>query len=576
VALNKAFQVKFVGKDGSSPVKAVAGVAVSVTIASNVTLSSTKTLTVNGTTYTSNATLPGATGVAKVAGTTDANGEVVVSLASAGFVATNTITATATAENFSAAIVASQVESTFTGAYIANSPSATFTTVDGTAVAVNVVVKDQFGANAPDSTYDVAATFTSSAQTTPATSASATYAAVVGGKATLNITDNGTGAGNNVYALDLKTKATNGVYSATAPIAATLTIKIVSAADAAAGKVRLTATAGGTELGAASATDTNYVIGAGTAGASDTLAALSYEDFSNYDSRDIITALPKETATPVTVFGTVSSASTATYAGVAVANAKVTVAAKGMMFKTTGQGTLFGNESLSLYAGATGQFSFTVASHLRGKQSITVTSGTGTSTLYVYFAEAVAAKATTVTAKVGTGILQAQAGRSFDVTFTVTDKWGNPVVTGAVAGAANTGILSISSTGNGYLATEGKVLTGSDGTFKTKLITTTADLGTAFVTGTVDLSTDITAGASVEFGVTDADVVAGGKRIFVNAEYALNKVITVTVNGKRLYSKVQTTDNAVELAFTQRRAGTYTVTVRISGGLTFTEKVSVR
>jgi hypothetical protein len=55
-----------------------------------------------------------------------------------------------------------------------------------------------------------------------------------------------------------------------------------------------------------------------------------------------------------------------------------------------------------------------------------------------------------------------------------------------------------------------------------------------------------------------------------------SKPARVTINGKRIYSKVQTTDNAVELAFTQRRAGTYTVTVRISGGLTFTERVSIR
>jgi hypothetical protein len=49
----------------------------------------------------------------------------------------------------------------------------------------------------------------------------------------------------------------------------------------------------------------------------------------------------------------------------------------------------------------------------------------------------------------------------------------------------------------------------------------------------------------------------------------------VTVNGKRIYSKVQATDNAQELAFTQRKAGLYTVTVRISGGIVFTEKVRV-
>ncbi|MFM1927093.1 MAG: hypothetical protein RLZ06_669, partial [Actinomycetota bacterium] len=99
-------------------------------------------------------------------------------------------------------------------------------------------------------------------------------------------------------------------------------------------------------------------------------------------------------------------------------------------------------------------------------------------------------------------------------------------------------------------------------------------IGTAYLSATLDLATDVTAAKSIEFGLTDGDVVAGGKRVFVNAEFAKGRTVTVTIDGKRVYSKVQTTDNAVELAFTQKKKGSHTVTVRISGGIVFTEKVT--
>ncbi len=156
----------------------------------------------------------------------------------------------------------------------------------------------------------------------------------------------------------------------------------------------------------------------------------------------------------------------------------------------------------------------------------------------------------------------------------MTDKWGNVVATPAHGGAANLGYLTVSSTGTGYFASTALVANAA-GKATVKYIVGTADIGTAFLSATLDLATDVTTAKSIEFGLTDGDVVAGGKRIFVSAEFAKGRTVSVSINGKRIYSKVQTTDNAVELAFTQRRAGTYTVTVRISGGITFTEKVTV-
>jgi hypothetical protein len=159
----------------------------------------------------------------------------------------------------------------------------------------------------------------------------------------------------------------------------------------------------------------------------------------------------------------------------------------------------------------------------------------------------------------------------------VTDKFGNPIVTGAVAGAADTGILSIAQTGSGYLATSGKVITGAAGTFTTKLITNSGDLGTSTITATVDLATDVAATPTTsEFGVTDVtDISAAGKAIYVNTEFAKGKVVTVYIDGKRMPVKAaEATDNAVERKYTQKKAGVHTVTVRVSGGVVASEKVT--
>ncbi|MFM2321514.1 MAG: hypothetical protein RL612_661, partial [Actinomycetota bacterium] len=52
------------------------------------------------------------------------------------------------------------------------------------------------------------------------------------------------------------------------------------------------------------------------------------------------------------------------------------------------------------------------------------------------------------------------------------------------------------------------------------------------------------------------------------------KTVTVSVDGKRLYSKLFSTDAYTELKFTQKKAGKHTVTVRVSGGIVYSEVVN--
>jgi hypothetical protein len=224
--------------------------------------------------------------------------------------------------------------------------------------------------------------------------------------------------------------------------------------------------------------------------------------------------------------------------------------------------------SVTLFSGAAGAFAVTVYGKTAGDATVSLVTGTTTKTATITFAAGAPALVSFVTPA------QAQVGQALDVVINVTDKWGNAVATPAAGGAANAGYLSVKSTGTGYFASSAPVANAA-GVATVKYIVGTADIGTAFLSATLDLATDVTTGKSVEFGLTDGDVVAGGKRVFVSAEFAKGRTVSVSINGKRVYSKVQTTDNAIELAFTQRKAGVYTVTVRISGGITFTEKVTV-
>jgi hypothetical protein len=278
------------------------------------------------------------------------------------------------------------------------------------------------------------------------------------------------------------------------------------------------------------------------------------------------------TAPTATYSGTVTTDSAYTLAGNgavnvsvqgSVAGSKITASATGLAFEVNGK--LYA-DTVSFF-GTNAPTTVKVYSTKSGEQTVSFTNGAATASTKITFAAGTAAKV-----DFGTPA-QAQVGQALDVAVTVTDKHGNAVDTSSTPGAV--GSLTVSSTGVGYFATSA-LDTNSAGKATVKYIVGTADIGTAFLSGTVELgATDVTGARSVEFGLTDGDVVAGGMRVFVSAEFAKGRTVSVSVNGKRIYSKVQSTDNAVELAFTQRRKGTYTVTVRISGGITFTEKVTV-
>jgi len=486
--------------------------AVTVAITGAGTLTTTRTLSINGTVYNGTTAIP-----ASIALTSDANGEVKVDLKSVGFLAADTpVSLTFTSENIASNAVA--VSQAATAYAITADEGNLYSTALGTPQAVALSVKDQFGTLSTKSDRIAVTTSISSGLT--AFTAGTTYVAVSGGKATYSATS-GTATASGTISLATSLEAQdastlNWAAYATPVTGTAILVNVTTVANSFATAPAATATA--------KVTPDAYT------------SAIS--NAAGYSAVYSVT---------VTNPGTL-----------------VTVAAPGAYIKV---GSTFGEGTATERSPAGGVVAVVVYAKTVGSLTATFTNGVAVKTSVITLTTDLAPALVSLVTPA-----QAQVGQAMDVVINVTDKWGNVVAT--PTSGTNAGILSVKSTGTGYFASAAPVANAA-GVATVKYIVGTADIGTAYLSATLDLATDVTAAKSVEFGLTDGDVVAGGKRVFVSAEFAKGRTVSVSINGKRVYSKVQTTDNAVELAFTQRKAGVYTVTVRISGGITFTEKVTV-
>jgi hypothetical protein len=524
--LNSAYSVKGEVKSSATGTPGVAGVSVTAVVTSTALTATAQTgisLSVNGTVYTTSTALA----AASIVLTSDATGAVLVNLVPVGFVAGNNTVVTFSAQNLSAtAVTTTQAALTYTvGDSQDDTASANRAIARGGSVSFNLEVKDQFG-EAITGSSRIATTV--SGGTTIATA----YTSVAAGKATVTVKDTQTTtttANSVVFGLETQNSSTlnwsaqNTTGFGITTAAATLTVT-----------VNVSAAAPGFSSGPKPA---------GTA-----------TKFTGTVTPDAYTATAPTNG--------VSLLNNGAALATTVAGQLVTVAGAGELFLVNGK---YYKDTVSFFSGAAGAFAVTAFSQTAGDQVVTFTTGTTTVSVTITFAAGPVALVSLAAPA------QAQVGQALDVVITTTDKWGNA----QASAASGLGSLSLTSTGSGYFASAAPV-TNAAGKATVKYIVGTADIGTAFMSATLEQgTTDVTTARSVEFGLTDGDVVAGGKRVFVSAEFAKGRTVSVSINGKRIYSKVQTTDNAVELAFTQRRAGTYTVTVRISGGITFTEKVTV-
>ncbi|MFM5905788.1 MAG: beta strand repeat-containing protein [Micrococcales bacterium] len=480
VSVNGAYQLQVVAKDDAATPAPVAGRAVSYKVETTATLSSTVTLTVNGVTYTDNTKLPGynSGAIARLSSTTDSSGKIVVSSSSVGFVAGQSVTFTFYGDTDATTtyLTANQAASVFDG-YITNYDNNYVAVTAGTAVDVNVAVYDQFGNAAPNA-FDVRAQLQSSSRTTTnATNATNDIKALTGGKATLRITDNGAGTGTNYYKINfIQRDPVGGGYGSFTEnvIASNFEVRIVSAADTVPGVVSLgTGTKG---------TDGKYSLLAGATGSSTNAQSIGGFDFGAYDSRNVLGSAPSVDANYVTISGTVTSSSTASYAGVPVVGAKVTINGPGLQFRSTPNGgTVYTVDSSTVTTDGSGNFSVRVWSHKSGAQTLSVTSGSVTSQIDVYFGSASADAGSTLVIDAPVYTLP---GKSVVFTATLTDKYGNPVTVPDSATLTNPD-FKLSVTGIGNIG-PAALYTNSEGKAVVAVSLGANELGSLVVTATYD------------------------------------------------------------------------------------------
>ncbi len=580
VALNSSYAVKALVKDSSTPAKALAGQAVTavVTVPTG-TLSSTVTATINGTTYTDETKLPGATNIAKLALTTDANGEVFVNITTAGFANGDDVTVAFTAENRTATITSNNATVSYTG-YIENAIDGVATT-DGSAAKVNVIVRDQFGGKPANGKFSVSSDFVSSAQTTAATAASESFVAVVDGAASLSILDNGTGAGENVYDIELNTLGANGAVSSTADISANFSVAIKAAADLVAGSVSVVDTAASVITQNAT---TKVYTDALVTGNGNSAELLLGDMFAN-DARSATVSAPDVSAAiGADIAGYVKTTATATSAAVGIAGASVTISGSGLLFSTGVQNnkTVFAVGSITVVTDKNGFYDVQAWSNKAGAQTVSITSNGQSATLVLDKFDAAAA--TTGTSLVLDAPATILPGRTLQVTATLTDKYGNPV---AVPTAAD---VDVAYDGPGLIVGSLPDAFDANGKVTFRVLLGAADTGSATVTVKYDQSSDddftgtatgdldlvktstITIGAAPVVATAAASGSTG--KFFASATNAAGKKVVVKVSGKFVTSFTGTlAKKSVAVAALK---GNRTVTIYVGGQLVLTKLVTIK
>jgi hypothetical protein len=572
VRTNASYSIVGTVKDSSATPVVVSGAKGTATLAivSGSAFSTSRYISVGGTNLAAGKSVDVTSG---------ADGKFTLAIASAGLVATDSFSFTVKIQNITNVVTVTYADAAFGIIDLADLANAGGRTIlKGAAYKLDVRVLDQFG-DAPSETGTAFRVVN-----TLGGSSSGTYYSTIAadGTASFSFTDTNTAAATVNHVLTIQ-KSKDGFANTTAA-AGTATVVVVvknTADEAKAAKV----TVGQIVAGLGQASTSFSATGTQTGKAN--LSSLAFAAFDGRTAKAAAPALAKgyttapsfNTSTGVWTAGVAGAAGDAaitipvsvndsTLAATAIDGAPVTITGKGSMFVVTSAGgkVVYGVDTLTFLADSTST-NVRVMSTVTGVTSYVITSGTATTTVKVDYTN-YGTEASAIA--MGTLPAQAQTGRTLGLSAVVTDKWGN-VVANVPVSFSNTGVADVVSTAT--------VLTDATGKANGKVTAGVNDIGTSFLVASFVVpakTTTVSSAKSVEFGLTDGDVVSGGKRVFVNAEFAMGRTVTVTINGKRIYSKVQATDNAVELAFTQRRAGTYTVTVRISGGLTFTEKVSVR
>jgi hypothetical protein len=525
---NSEFSTTAVVYSAATTPAAIAGVAVSASVVSSRTVWSTdaaeaQSVTLNGTKYTTYATLAAAV----AALTSDASGKVTVKLVPVNFVSGDTFDIKFAAQNLSKTVRATLSDAAYT---VTDDASATYRKIEkNTSATLNYTVKDQFKVLASATNLRLQLT----------SSLGVKYAPVVAGKATYVVTPTKDSTDAIAVAQELQASAT-----------------------ATNGNVTWTATASAGQLSAAR----NIVISA-VADSFDTTPVLATVNGASWTS--------SSTAKQALATGdaTDTAPNSATITGSVVTQGQyVTIAGSGLRFVIGG--TAYTDTVTVPVAASTGDFTVNVASVKSGAQVVTLTTGSVSKTVSITFATAVISQLKNTVVAAPT---QAQAGRAVNITATLTDANGNAVA-GKTVKFAVSGVGTLSSS---------DAVTDASGVATVRLVSSYGEDGDSVVTvshnGSDEVAdtsatttpNDFTLVKTVTFGLTDASIDNVNNRVTAVASYSKGKTVGFYVDGVKKWSKVSTSDADVVVNYNLKK-GRHTVTVKISGGLVTSEVIVVQ
>jgi hypothetical protein len=532
--LNSAYSTTATVYDTATTPAALAGVAVTAKVVASVssfstTAGSEQSVVLNGTTYTTKAALE----AASLALTSDAKGQVKVTITPKNFADGNTFSVVFSAQNIStSSITATQRAAVYT---VADAQSSAVRAIaKNSSATLNYTVKDQFGVSATATNLRLKVT----------SALGTSFSAVSAGKAAVTVTP---------------TKdATDAVTVAVA----------LEASSVDANQQTLWSAASG-------ATNASNIVVNVKAVADDFDTAPAIVKINNSTS-NLTTA--KQTienkAYSATDFPVSAGATLAEIAGSVVTDgADVTVSGTGLAFVVGGK--VYTDTVTFPSAGSSaGNFTVLVAGHKAGAATVTFVTGAVTKTVAVTFDAAVVAslKNTAVAAPT-----QAQAGRAVAVTATLTDAYGNAIA-GKTVKFAVTGVGTLSSS---------DAVTDANGVATVRLVSSYGEDGDSVVTvshnggdNATDTSStttpdDFTLVKTVTFGLTDASIDNVNNRVTAVASYSKGKTVGFYVDGVKKWSKVSTSDADVVVNYNLKK-GRHTVTVKISGGLVTSEVIVVQ
>ncbi len=519
---NSAFAVAATVKDTASTPVVKAGVAVKAAITTTATLSATKTLSINGTVYNGTTAIPSTIDLV-----TDANGLATVNFVTAGFVATEGITVTYTAQNYSTAVTVDLQDAAYTVASTDNSGSVLRSVAEGGSTTLNYAVKDQFGvAIGSGARLKFVVGYTTAATT---------YATVSAGQASITVTD------------------TTANVDADITVDATLETQDVASGNWAAATTPITAS--------------THTVNVHTAAAA-------------FDVDPI--AASANLSTNVSLTGAAAASISVNNPGAAV-----TVSATGVTFTVNSKEY---KDTVTFFSGASGNIVISAKSDIAGAKTVTFTVGSASKTAVLTINAAASNSGSTLTLDAPTviaggktltvsGKLTDKFGNPVAVThsLTSTPAAGDRgfVVTydgpGLIIGSLPTGT-------NAAGEYSFKVLLGANETGSAK-VTVSYDIDGAYasVAGTPATSAAaIVKEATITIGSVAPTAAASGStaKIYASVANAAGKWVVVKVNGK--FAKSFAGTAAKKAVSILAAKGTKTITVYVGGKLTLTKVVTVK